>query len=478
MLEYDFSIIDLASILHQLGQLETSEVAAAATPAPGPLGLRSVVPHARMRIEKTSMASHLNSSTNANGLAVDVAIVGGGIAGSALAIALRKSGVEVALIEREPRFRDRVRGDALFPWGALEASRLGIADLLPQSGARALPIWQAYQERQPQDPYDWRADVPTGDVVWGVNHPGLQETLFQEAANQGAVAIRPAKALAPNRNADGSFLLPIETADSPRSIRASLVVGADGRESGARRWIGAETIRDPVHHVIGGCLVEGLHLDPDAAHDGRIAGRRTLVLRHADDRARVYLVCQPEQGARYRGSGAAGRFLATCAGTLPEGAFAIARAVGPVAFFPGADISSDRIAGESIVLVGDAAAANDPSQGMGLSIAFRDARELSESIASSAGDWQTAIDAFARQRPIWYEPLRVFAIWEGPLITAVGPAADEARARADLAAERDPWRGGYGAIHALGPDGLVVSEDARRRYLGEDLVVGAGRVRL
>ena len=413
------------------------------------------------------MPLHLNSSTNANSLFVDVAIVGGGTAGSALAIALRKSGVEVALVEREPQFRDRVRGDAL------EASRLGVSDLLPQSGARPLPVWQRYQEREPQDPYDWCADVPTGDVVWGVNHPGLQEALFQEAANQGALAIRPAKALAPNRNADGSFLLPIETTDNPRRIRARLVVGADGRQSSVRRWIGAETIRDPVHHVIGGCLVEGLRLDHDVAHEGRFAGGRSLVFWHANDRARVYMVCQPEQRTRYRGSGAASQFLATCASTLPEGAFANAHAVGPVAFFPGADIYSDRIAGDGIVLVGDAAGANDPGQGMGLSIAFRDARELSELIASSAGDWQTAVDAFARQRPIWYEPLRVFAIWEGPLITAVGPAADEARARADLAAERDPWRGGYGAIHALGPDGLVVSEDARRCFLGEDLVGGA-----
>jgi 2-polyprenyl-6-methoxyphenol hydroxylase-like FAD-dependent oxidoreductase len=419
------------------------------------------------------MASHGNSSTNSDGLAVDVVIVGGGTAGTALAIALRKSGVEVALIEREPWFRDRVRGDALFPWGALEAARLGIADLLPRSGARPLPIWQTYQDRQPQEPYDWRADVPTGDVVWGVNHPGLQEALFQEAANLGAEVIRPAKALAPKRNRDGSFLLPVETPDSPRPICARLVVGADGRESGARHWIGAETIRDPVHHVIGGCLVAGIGLDADAAHEGRFAGGRSLVFRHANERARVYLVCQPDQRTAYRGRGAADRFLATCASTLPDGAFANARAVGPVAFFPGADILADRVAGEGIVLIGDAAGANDPGQGMGLSIAFRDARELSELLVSDAGDWQAAIDAFAQQRSSWYEPLRVFAMWDGPLITAVGPAADEARARAEMAAERDPWRGGYGAIHAFGPDGLVVSEAARRCYLGEDLNVSA-----
>ncbi|MDQ2683518.1 MAG: FAD-dependent oxidoreductase, partial [Chloroflexota bacterium] len=42
--------------------------------------------------------------------AVDVVVIGGGVAGSAAAIALADAGLQVLLIEREPRFRDRVRG--------------------------------------------------------------------------------------------------------------------------------------------------------------------------------------------------------------------------------------------------------------------------------------------------------------------------------------------------------------------------------
>ena len=37
---------------------------------------------------------------------VDVTIVGGGLAGSTLAIALGREGVKVAVVERERRFRD------------------------------------------------------------------------------------------------------------------------------------------------------------------------------------------------------------------------------------------------------------------------------------------------------------------------------------------------------------------------------------
>jgi 2-polyprenyl-6-methoxyphenol hydroxylase-like FAD-dependent oxidoreductase len=398
---------------------------------------------------------------------IDVAIVGGGVAGSSLAIALARAGIEVALVEREARFRDRVRGDSLFPWGAREATLLGLADLLPLSGARPLPIWQTYAERQPRPAYDWRTDVPTGDVVWGVDHPALQETLFQQAAADGARTLRPAKALAPTRDEQRRLLLPVESPAGSTLICARLVVGADGKDAGSRRWFGARAVRDPIHHLIGGCLVEDVDLDPDAAHLGRLQGGVSLVFRHGSGRARLYLVCQPAMGNTFRGAGAAERFIASCAAAFPDGSLARARAVGPVAFFPGADLFSSRIAGDGIVLIGDAAGANDPSQGLGLSLALRDVRELGALLRSV--DWDDAAAEFALRRPSWYEPLRAFATWQGPLFTDTGPAADAARERAARAAELDPWRDGYGALHALGPDGLPVTDVARRHFLGEDL---------
>ena len=400
----------------------------------------------------------------------DVVVVGGGIAGSSLSTVLARSGLEVLVAEREPQFRDRVRGDALFPWGALEATRLGLADLLPASGARPLPTWQPYDDRAPVAPYEWRMDVPTGDVVWGVNHPGLQEALFAAAAAAGAVTMRPAKAGTPSREPDGRLAVPIEGSDGRMVARARLVVGADGRESGVRRWIGAETVHDPTHHMIGGCLVEGVDLDPDAAHIATYPGGVSLLFRHAGSRARAYLVCQPEAARDIRGPSASAAFLATCADAFPDGAFARADAVGPAAFFPGIDVYAERVAGEGIVLVGDAAGANDPSQGQGMSLTLRDVRELGDLLRGSGQeDWQGAIEEFARRRPSWYEPLRAFAIWSGPLLTDVGPEADAARARASRAAALDAWRDGYGAINGLGPEGLPVTEAARSHFLGDDL---------
>ena len=95
-------------------------------------------------------------------------------------------------------------------------------------------------------------------------------------------------------------------------------------------------------------------------------------------------------------------------------------------------------------------------------------RELSTRLIASE-DWRRAIEEFERCRPRWYESLRAYAMWAGPLVTDVGPEADAARLRADRARELDPWLDGYGAIYSLGPDGLPVTESARRHILGEDL---------
>ena len=400
-------------------------------------------------------------------LTIDVAIVGGGIAGSSLGIVLARAGVRVAIVEREARFRDRVRGEALMPWGATLAGELGIAGALPESGAHPLPIWQTYRDRDPQPPYDWRTDSPSGDGLWGVNHPGLQETLLTTAAAAGAMVLRPAKANRPHRDRGGVLVVPIAAGQGTVELRAQLVVGADGSASGVRRWMGAETIRDPVHHAIGGVLVEGVDLDQMATHVGFVPARVAFLFRQASGRARAYLFCHPEDAEATRGSGAAHALVAACAAAFPEGTLPELRAVGPAAFFPGADIFASHIAGDGLVLIGDAASANDPTQGQGLSLVLKDVSELSQRLLTMP-EWGEAVEDFARSRPRWYEPLRAFATWQGPLFIGVGAKADAARERAERASERDPLRGGYAVIHTAGPDGLPVGEAARRHFLGED----------
>ena len=64
----------------------------------------------------------------------DVAIVGAGIAGSALATTLARQGVSVLLVEKTLRHVDRIRGEWLAPWGVAQAAKIGILNDLIAAG--------------------------------------------------------------------------------------------------------------------------------------------------------------------------------------------------------------------------------------------------------------------------------------------------------------------------------------------------------
>ena len=58
----------------------------------------------------------------------DLVIAGAGIAGASLAVSMARAGYGVLLVESSAEFKDRVRGEFIFPWGVVEAGRLGVYD--------------------------------------------------------------------------------------------------------------------------------------------------------------------------------------------------------------------------------------------------------------------------------------------------------------------------------------------------------------
>ena len=66
-------------------------------------------------------------------------MIGGGVGGSALAKAMAEAGAQVLVLERETQFRDRVRGEAIMPWGFVEVEALGIRGAIGSSGSHELP---------------------------------------------------------------------------------------------------------------------------------------------------------------------------------------------------------------------------------------------------------------------------------------------------------------------------------------------------
>jgi len=60
----------------------------------------------------------------------DIITVGGGLGGASFAKAMAERGARVLVLEREAKFKDRVRGEWLAPWGVAEAQELGVYETL------------------------------------------------------------------------------------------------------------------------------------------------------------------------------------------------------------------------------------------------------------------------------------------------------------------------------------------------------------
>jgi 2-polyprenyl-6-methoxyphenol hydroxylase-like FAD-dependent oxidoreductase len=80
---------------------------------------------------------------------VDLLIIGGGLAGSSLGRSMAMAGAHVLIIEKETRFRDRIRGEILVPWGSVEALVSTISSCRAALGKlrNSIFIWRASRRR-------------------------------------------------------------------------------------------------------------------------------------------------------------------------------------------------------------------------------------------------------------------------------------------------------------------------------------------
>jgi glycine/D-amino acid oxidase-like deaminating enzyme len=117
----------------------------------------------------------------------EVAVIGGGLAGAALARALAIAGLKVLVLERETAFRDRVRGEQMHCWGAVEARTLGIHDLLRESGGHEVRFWSARIAGLPEaPPRDLIETTPQRLAALNFYHPAAQTALLDTAKAAGA----------------------------------------------------------------------------------------------------------------------------------------------------------------------------------------------------------------------------------------------------------------------------------------------------
>ena len=392
----------------------------------------------------------------------DVAVVGAGIGGGALATVLARSGLSVLVLEKETEYRDRVRGEWLAPWGVIEAKRLGLYETLRAAGGHHVSEHRTYHASLgspsgPQNAIDLRGLVPDVPGPLCLGHPRMCRILSDASELHGAVLHRGVEHIELGEAVRGRRELRFEHAGEVHTVKCRIVVGADGRGSGIRKQVGIALHRDPTHHLFAGLLVEGAHAWPDSL---QVTGVETdahfLVFPQGGGRARLYLGYALDQHKRLTGPDAAQRFLeAFHLRCLPEAeALANARPAGPCHSYGNEDSWTDAPVADGVVLIGDAAGHNDPIIGQGLSITMRDVRIVSDILLSSA-DWSpAAFVPYTEERRERMRRLRFVAALDSSLESEFGPEPTARRERVREMQAKDPMLGLWFLAAFAGPDSL------------------------
>lgn len=393
----------------------------------------------------------------------DVVVVGGGIAGSALATVMARDGYQVVVLERQTSYRDKVRGEWLACWGVAELLGLDLEQPLLDAGG-------CYVTRVV--PYDEVTDLaqaeavapPLDQILHGVRgaldvgHPEACEALTRAAAAAGATVIR------------GVGDVDVEPGDAPvvryehddvaHELRCRVVVGADGRMSTVRRRLGIELNQTTPRIMIGGMLIDGLHAWP--AHQFSIGTEGDLlyfVFPRTNGLARLYLGHDIAQKGRFTGPDRQAEFLAAFGFRCIPGRemFRAAHPAGPCAFYPMNDSWTEQPYAPGVVLIGDAAGWNDPIIGQGLSIALRDVRMVTD-VLRGGSDWSAAaFTGYGEERRERMRRLRVAAQLSTDLATTFTPAGAARRRLYNAILQTDPMLGGPRLAALVGPDNVAAA---------------------
>jgi menaquinone-9 beta-reductase len=321
----------------------------------------------------------------------DVAIVGAGPGGAALAAILSRAGLDVALIDRDTFPRDKVCGDFLSPTALAELEWLGLGARPEYRLTNA--IWRASLHVDGELLVDQGLPEASGLPAMGRVIPRLtlDSWLVEVARAAGATVIERATVKRAEAGASG---VELEIAGRPpRILRADLLVGADGSNSLVARQLrgGGPSRADRI--VAVRAYFEGVEGD--------------------DHEAALYFSGETFPGYAWlfpTGEGRANVGVGMTLATIPTGDHHLrdllekvvssdpalgrrlrsATRVGKIVGWPLTTFNPHlAMVGNRVLLVGDAAGLINPLNGEGIQYALASARWAAETIGSSAArDWR------------------------------------------------------------------------------------------
>ena len=318
----------------------------------------------------------------------DIAIVGGGLNGAALALALAGAGQCVTLIDAAPEAPRLAEGfDGRSYALALTSVRLlqgiGIWDGIAEHAQPMLKI-KVTDGRSGEGPSPFlmqfdHAEIEEGPMGHMVEDRHLRRALLAATAQNDRIEVLNAETVTDQRVAGAGISLSLA---SGRTVTARLAVGADGRGSGVARRAGIRRIEWRYGQSALVCAIEHEKPHEGIAHQffmppGPLAilpltgNRSSIVWSEAEaNAARIHALPEPAYLDVLRPR--FGDFLG-------EIALAGARFSYPLGLSLAHAMSAPRVA-----LVGDAAHGVHPIAGQGLNAGFRDIAALAEVVVDAA----------------------------------------------------------------------------------------------
>ena len=309
----------------------------------------------------------------------DVLIVGAGLAGAALAAALRGSNLKIGVIEARPPSRPAgwdPRIYAISPANVEFLSAIGIWQHLDT--ARMAPVYDMEIHGDAGGRLDFSAyDSGLRELAWIVESSLMQQELWETIKRQHNVTlIWPASPAALAIDDSAAHL----TLSDGRRIEARLIVAADGRDSWVRQAAGIGARNTPYGEkgVVANFRCEKPHRDTAIQwfrKDGVLAylplpeQHMSMVWSAPDALADELVALSPD---------------ALCAKVAEAGEHRLGALTPatPAAAFPLRLMRVDSAVKPRLALIGDAAHAIHPLSGHGINLGYQDARALAEQLAT------------------------------------------------------------------------------------------------